>query len=171
MNKTGNYGTALVWITFGNEAIQAFYDCRWLIVLCIVCIFADLWWAYSEHIYHIYHASSQEEKAKYSWRKSRSIRKTSLKFVDYITLMLVGIVLGLAICEPLNICSHTTAAACGGLIGVASDVTSIIGHICVVREIPVQKHFLRKFFIAFIKTKNRDIGNALDESINNDKQS
>ncbi len=172
MNKTGSFGTTAVWITFGNEALQAIYDCRWLIVMCFICMLTDLWWAYSEHVYKDYHAETEAEKVKNVWRKSRAIRRTAMKLVDYITLMLVGMVLGLAIGEPLGICDHTMSAACGGLIGVTSDVFSIIGHICVVRETPIKKDFVRRFFIALVKTKNSDIGEVLDESLNgNEKKS
>lgn len=167
MNKTGSFGTTTIWITFGNEALQAIFDCRWLIVLCIVCMIADLWWAYSEHTYWVAHSKTAEEKAKHVWRKSRAIRRTAMKLVDYITLMLVGMVIGLAVCEPFDIASHTTSAAIGGLIGVASDVVSIVGHICVVREINIKKDFVRRFFVALVKTKNEEIGNALDKSFNN----
>ncbi len=151
----------MLWITFANEALQAIYDCRWLIILCVICIIADLWWSYAEHVYHIVHNGHED-----AWRTSKAVRKSALKFVDYVTFLLVGVVLGLAICEPLNVCSHTTAAIFGGLIGVGCDVKSIISHVIVVKEIPIQQNFVRKFFIALVRKKNKDIGDALDETIN-----
>ena len=164
MNKTGSFGTTAVWLTFGNEALASIFDCRWLIVLCFIMMLADLWWAYSEHVYHIFHSKSEEERKKFEWRKSRAIRRTSMKLVDYITLMVVGVVIGLAITEPLGICDHVVSAAIGGSIGALSDFLSIVGHICVVREWKMPKDFVRNFFIALVKTKSEDIGNAIDES-------
>lgn len=164
MNKTGSFGTTAVWLTFGNEALASIYDCRWLIVLCFIMMLADLWWAYSEHVYHIVHAKTAEERKKFVWRKSRAIRRTAMKLVDYITLMVVGVVIGLAITEPLGLCDHVVPAAIGGSISVLADLLSIIGHLCVVREWKMPRNLFRNFFIALVKTKSEDIGNAIDES-------
>lgn len=164
MNKTGSFGTTAIWFTFGNEALASIFDCRWLIVLCFIMMIADLWWAYSEHVYHIVHAKTAEERKKFEWRKSRAIRRTAMKLVDYITLMVVGVVIGLAITEPLGLCDHVVSAAIGGCIGVLADLLSIIGHLCVVREWKMPRNLFRNFFIALVKTKSEDIGNAIDES-------
>ena len=168
MNKTGSFGTTAVWLTFGNEALASIFDCRWLIVLCFIMMLADLWWAYSEHIYHIVHSKSEEERKIHKWRKSRAIRRTAMKLVDYITLMVIGVVIGLAITEPLGICDHVISAAIGGCIGVLADLLSIIGHLCVVREWKKPKNLFRNFVIALIKTNNEHIGNAIDESFKED---
>ena len=164
MNKTGSFGTTAVWLTFGNEALASIYDCRWLIVLFFIMMLADLWWAYSEHVYHIVHSKTAEERKKFKWRKSRAIRRTAMKLVDYITLMVVGVVIGLAITEPLCLCDHVVSATIGGGIGVLADLLSIIGHLSVVREWKMPRNLFRNFFIALVKTKSEDIGNAIDES-------
>lgn len=164
MNKTGSFGTTAVWLTFGNEALASIFDCRWLIVLCLIMMLADLWWAYSEHVYHIVHSKSEEELKIHKWRKSRAIRRTAMKLVDYITLMVVGVVIGLAITEPLGLCDHVASAAIGGCIGVLSDLLSIIGHLCVVREWKMPRNLFTNIFIALVKTKSESVGNALDDS-------
>lgn len=97
-----------------------------------------------------------------------------MKFVDYLTLLLVGVVLGLSIFEPYDIATHVQTGALGVLIGAACDLCSIWGHICVVKEYKFSRQsffsFFKKFIIALAKKKSEDIGDALEESIEN-KQS
>lgn len=162
--KTGSIGTTTILVTFGAEALQAIYDCRWLLALCFVMMIVDLWWAYSEHMY------KQAHEQQDIWRKSRAIRRTAMKFVDYLTLMVVGVVLGLAVTEPLGICDHVTSAACGGLIGFTADIFSVVGHICVVKEWRTPTSFMKKFMVALVRTKNNDIAEALDETLNNKEE-
>lgn len=167
MDNRLNLSASILWIGFGNEAIIVIQDCRWQIMLCVIAIIADLWWAYSEHKYHVSKLPPEaQKKEREKWRKSKAIRKSSVKLVDYMSLLLIGMVLGLAFCEPYDIANHTQCAACGVIIGVASDLLSCIGHFCVVREITISRKSVSKFLVAFIKKKNEDIGEALEETIN-----
>lgn len=177
MNQTTNsFSSSAVWLTFGGEALAVIFDCRWLIALCILIMLADMWWAYSEHQYHVSRCKTYEERteAKKKWRKSRAIRRTCMKFVDYLTLLLVGVVLGLAVFEPYEIATHVQTGALGVLIGAACDLCSIWGHICIVKEYKFSRQsffsFFKKFIIALAKKKSEDIGEALEESIVTQKQ-
>ena len=177
MNQTTNsFSSSAVWLTFGGEALAVIFDCRWLIVLCGIIMISDMWWAYSEHLYHVAHCETEKlrEAEKKKWRKSRAVRRTAMKFVDYLTLLLVGVVLGLSIFEPYEIATHVQTGALGVLIGAACDLCSIWRHICVVKENKFSRQsffsFFKKFIIALAKKKSEDIGDALEESIEN-KQS
>lgn len=79
-------GKAIVWGTMGMECITAIYDLRWMIVLIVVLIVADFWFGLSESLF------KHEE-----FRFSRAGRRTCNKLVDYLTYLLLGAVIGLAI--------------------------------------------------------------------------
>ncbi|MCQ2257820.1 MAG: hypothetical protein MJZ41_07505 [Bacteroidaceae bacterium] len=171
MNQAPSSSISLsaVWLTFGAETLSVIFDCRWLIVLCAIIMLADMWWAYSEHMYHVKNCKTEEEKKKYEWRRSRAVRRTSMKFVDYLTLLLVGVVLGLSIFEPYGIATRVQTGAIGVLIGAACDLCSIWGHIAVVKGYKFNRdtviRFFKKFLIAIVKRKSEDIGEALEDTI------
>lgn len=176
MNTNNNsIGASALWFTFGNEALSAIRDCRWQIALCVIAILLDLWWAWSEHKYHVAHCKTDEEreKEKKKWRKSRAVRRSGIKLVDYFSFLIIGMVLGLAFFEPYGFLSHELCAALGVLIGAACDLASSWGHFCVVKEISCTKDnalkFIKRFFIALVKKKSEDIGEALEESIKDEE--
>lgn len=172
--STNNVGAGLMWLTFGNEALQAVQSCRWQIALCAIMLFVDLWWAYSENRFHYYNATTEEEKKKYEWHMSRAVRRSCIKFVDYLTFLLVGVVLGLAVTEPYHIATHQDTAIFGILIGVSCDTVSSFGHFCVVRGWSFSHKdvwaFIKRFFVILVKKKNEDIGDALEETMKETKE-
>ena len=73
----------------------------------------------------------------------------------------------MAILEPLGICSHVTSAAAGLGLGCVADVMSIIGHYCAVKGIDFDAwKFIKKLVVVFVKKKDEDMGEALEETIN-----
>ena len=63
----------------------------------------------------------------------------------------------------------TVSEACFYSILIPSffDLCSIIGHILILKGIKVSfRRFLVNLFVGFVKTKNEDIGNVLEEGIN-----
>lgn len=164
-----NFGNALIWVAFANEGLQCVHDLRWMIVLSIVLIFADFWWGWNESAMKYKRATTDEEREKYRFHKSKAIRRSANKFVDYITYLLVGGVLGLAILEPLGICNHIVSAAVGLGLGCAADLISIIGHYCAVKHINIDLdtvwQFVKKLIVNLVKQKSEDIGEALDETL------
>ena len=164
-----NIGNGLLWVAFAQEGLQCVHDLRWMIVLSIVLIFCDFWWGWSESAMKYKAAISEKEREKYRFHKSKAIRRSANKFVDYITYLLVGGVLGLAIFEPLGVCDHVISAAVGLGLGCLADLISIIGHYCAVKGISIDLDtvwkFIKKFLINIVKQKNEDIGEALDETL------
>lgn len=161
-----NIGNSLIWVAFANEGLQCVHDLRWMIVLSIVLIFADFWWGWSESAMKYRRATTDEEREKYRFHKSKAIRRSANKFIDYITYLLVGGVLGLAILEPLGVCDHVVSAAVGLGLGCFADMISIVGHYCSVKDIHFDAwEFAKKLLINLVKKKNEDIGEALDETL------
>jgi len=164
------------WAVFGNEVMSALYSIRWGIVLCVVMVVTDFWWGYNENNMKYKEAVEKNDKPdmdKYRFRLSRAGRRTVNKFIDYLTYTLVGAILGLAILEPYGIATHVQTAAAGIGLGCLFDLSSIVGHICYVHNIKVSKNdifgFLKNFIIKLVKKKSTDVGEALEETINENK--
>lgn len=151
-------GKAIVWGTMGMECITAIYDLRWMIVLIVVLIVADFWFGLSESLF------KHEE-----FRFSRAGRRTCNKLVDYLTYLLLGAVIGLAIFEPLNITTHTVTAAIGLGFGCLWEVDSIVGHICALHGVK-SKFSVKRIIILLLKRKNKEVGEAIEEALKNDKE-
>lgn len=146
-------GKAAVITTMGGEALTALYDLRWMLVLIVILILADFWFGVSESI-----------KKHEHFRFSRAGRRTCNKAVDYLTYLLVGALLGLAIFEPLGWTDHTTTAAVGLGFGCIWEIDSIVGHVCALHGIR-NKFSVKRFIIALIKRKDKDLGEAVEDAM------
>lgn len=147
----------ILWASMGAEAMTALYDLRWMLVLIVVLIMADFWFGLSESLYR------HEE-----FRFSRAGRRTCNKAVDYLTYLLVGAVLGLAIFEPLGWATHTVTAAVGIGLGCLWEIDSIIGHVCALHG--VTNHVsVKRLIIAILKRKNKGLAEAAEEVLDENK--
>lgn len=155
-NLTTGTGKAVVLGTMGGEALSALFDLRWMLVLIVVLIVADFWFGVSESLHKHEH-----------FRFSRAGRRTCNKAVDYITYLILGSVLGLAIFEPLGWATHTTTAAIGLGFGCVWEVDSIVGHVCELHGVK-NKFSVKRLIIAIIKKRDADVGEAVEEVLEGD---
>lgn len=168
----------ILWSVFGGEMVAVAFELRFMIILAAILIVADLWWGHSDTMKRYYEAEAQGDKIlmeKYRWKKSRAIRRTANKSIDYITLLLVGAFMGLAITEPMGGFGHVYTAATGLGVGCLAEVVSIIGHYCYIKfgvEIKVVDvwKWLLRFVVNIFRIKGKEIGDALDQTINNKKE-
>ena len=177
-----NVGQVFTWGVMGNEAVHAVQDLRWMIVLCIVLIITDFRFGMAESKKHYKEAKEKGDDtlAKMSeFHFSRAVRRTCNKFVDYMTLLLVFCLMGLAITEPYGLCSHIITAGVAVIIAWACEICSIAGHFCYLRGIKVDKEafslkniflFLSRFIANLLKKKDSDLGEALEETINDNNK-
>lgn len=150
-------GKLLVVSAMGTEALSALFDLRWMLVAVVVLIVADFWFGLSE--------SLQKHK---DFRFSRAGRRTCNKAVDYLTYLIVGAVLGLAIFEPLGWATHTTTAAIGLGFGCVWEIDSIMGHVCALHGVQ-WKFGVKKMIIVLLKRKSPDLGDAVEEAVETDE--
>jgi hypothetical protein len=163
----------IIWATIGAELLNVVFELRYMIICSVVLICADLWWGHRESHKRYCEAKRDGDKAmmeKFKWHKSRAIRRSANKTVDYLTYLVVGALMGIAIFEPMDICSHVSSAACALLIGCACEIASIIGHyVYVMFEIEVEFKdvwkWVCRFSVNLIKIKNTAIGEAVDNTI------
>ena len=152
-NMVTSTGKAFVVSTMGVEAMQALFDLRWMLVLIVVLIVADFWFGVSDSLHKHEH-----------FRFSRAGRRTCNKAVDYVTYLILGSVLGMAIFEPLGWATHTTTAALGLGLGCLWEIDSIVGHVCALHGVK-NRFSIKHFIIALMKKKNEDIGEAVEEAM------
>lgn len=142
-----------VWAMMLTEAVNVLFDLRWMIVLVIALITADLWWGVSE-----------SRKNGVEIRFSRAGRRTCNKFVDYLTYLIIGALIGMAIFEPLDMATHTVTAAVALGLGCLFELDSIIGHVAAIHG-SRWRFSLKRFVVAFVKKKNEDLGDAVEDAL------
>ena len=155
---------AITWGVFANEALNSLHDLRWMLVLTVVLILTDFWWGWSECRMLYQAAKTKREREKYRFHFSAAGRRTLNKLVDYMTYLLVGCVVGLAVTEPLGICTHTTTAAIGIGFGCIFELSSIVGHICVVKGFNIKLDF-KAIIVALLKKKSEELGEIAEQGI------
>lgn len=163
-------GKVLFWGSLWSELEAVVYDLRYMVLCSFVLILTDLWWGRSDARKRYFEAKQLGNATlmdKYRWRKSRAVRRTCNKIVDYMTYLVVGAFLGLAIFEPMDVCNHVWTAAIGLLIGAGCEIVSIIGHIAFikmdvdVKDVDVWRALMR-FFGRMIKVRSQEIGDAVE---------
>lgn len=142
-----------IWAVFSGETLAALFDLRWMIVLIVILVLADFWFGISE-------ARQKKEEV----RLSRACRRTANKLTDYFTYLIIGMVIGFAIGEPLGMFTHIQAAAITILLPALFEVCSIWGHFQNLRKSQMQ-FSLKKFLVALIKKKNEDLGEAVEDAM------
>lgn len=165
MTPTGNTAAqGLSWTVFGAECLGAVYDLRWMIIFAAILIGFDFWWGIRELNLKRSRATREKDKERYKFHFSQAGRRTLNKLVDYLSYLLIGCVAGLAITEPMGIATHTTTAAIGLGFGFLFEISSIVGHIAVVKGINIRLN-LKRLLVAIIKHKSEEVAEILDEGI------
>lgn len=152
-----NYSGGILWVVLGSEMISVMISLRWLVILVLVLVGADYYFAYRAI-----------KKKGETFPISRSVRRSAIKFCDYIMLLLVGCVVGLAITEPWDLCDHVvTAGVCLG-IGIFTELASILGHYFTLRGYKFEGSPLRilgQVLAALVGLKSPTIGKAVGEIV------
>lgn len=140
-----------------TQELQALvWDMRWMIALCVVLIIVDL-------IFGIENANAHNEKI----RRSRAVRRTVNKFIDYMCWLLFAGVFAKAFAGPMGL-SDTTVEAGVMLIACLSEVDSIFQNYAEAHG--REKFSILNFFMNFLKRKNNDVGKALEETLKNENE-
>ena len=140
--------------TFYAEILQAFFDLRWVILFIIVLVFTDFWSGLT---------ASVKVKGE-DFRISRALRRTIVKFLEYINFIIFGLVLAKGTLEPFGIGNDLTGGAIGGVFALLIEADSIYGHICDIHGF-TNRFSIKRFIVAYIKRKNEDVGEAVEETL------
>lgn len=150
MTQGGSIGKTLGGVLLGNELVTLLYDLRWAVALCASLIVADLWLGCRS-------ASASGKEV----RKSRAIRRTANKFVDYIMYMLVAAMIGMVI-EQMGWWTHTQVALCGILLGCFCEIESILGHWA---KLHGYSFSVRKVILRLVRTKSEEVADIIDNEL------
>ena len=176
MGKMGNTNVGVqgvTWAVFGAEALGALFDLRWMLALALALVLTDLWWGTAESKKRFGNAKAKNDRRgmkDHEWHVSRAGRRTFCKIVDYLTYLLIGCVVGLAVFEPLEWSNHVVTSAVGLGLGCLCEVASIVTHVLYVKydvEVDVKDgwKFVGTFLLNLLKKKKEDVGEALEETI------
>lgn len=145
---------AIIGGTFYAELIQVLFDLRWLVLFIVVLVFTDFWSGLTASV----------KIKKQDFRLSRALRRTITKFLEYINFIIFGLLLAKAILEPFGIGTDITGGAIGASAALLIEFDSIYGHICDIHGIK-NRFSLKRMFVAYIKRKNEDVGEAVEEGM------
>lgn len=160
-------------VSIGKELMNVAFELRYMIILSAVMIVTDLWWGHSDSMKRYAEAKVAGDMVgmeKYKWHKSRALRRTANKSCDYLTYLLIGTFLGLALTEPMNGFNHLYTAAIGLGIGCLAELASIVGHFCYVKlgiEVKIIDVFkwLWRLVLNIFRIKS-SIGEAIEQTMN-----
>ena len=154
MTNGGSIGKSIGAVIFGEELVTLMYDLRWAVALCAALILADLWLGCRTAI-------TEGKKI----RKSRAIRRTANKFVDYIMYLLVAAMIGMVI-EQIGWWSHTSVALCGILLGCFCEIESILGHWARLHGFTIS---IRKVILKLVGIKSKEVADIINEELEDGK--
>lgn len=155
-----NAGGVVVAGALYAELIQVLYDLRWAVLFIMVLVFTDFWSGLTASV----------KVRKEDFRLSRALRRTVVKFLEYVNFIIFGLVLSKACLIPFGIGDNNTGGAIGACLAMLIEFDSIYGHICDLHGIK-NRISVKRFFVAWLKRKNEDAGEALEEALeDNDKR-
>lgn len=172
IDVTGNTGTRFLGGFLSAEMMAVFYDMRWMLLLITLCVIADFRYGWGESSRRYAEAECKGDKlmmVQYQWRTSRALRRTMNKLIDYLIWVVVGMAIGMAILEPIGI-NHIFGGVVATAIAVTCESKSFFGHFFYLHGVNVEQKtligFFKAFFIALLKKKNEDLGEAVEEGLN-----
>lgn len=149
--------------TIGQEAIEAIYDLRWMLITILVLMVIDTCYAYAEHV-----KDEHTGKKVTQWSSSGALRRFGGKMGTYLSFLIIGCLIGLAFTEPTGYCSHIVTSAYGASLAIVCEVLSVCGHYLHLRNIYVTlspTKVIRSAIIAYCKAKNPTIGETLEKEL------
>lgn len=148
-------GNASAVTLYSEQVIPFLLQASWLLALPVIMVLTDCWFGISE-------SRQRKEEIRFSGAGWKTLRK----LLDYYTLLILGFVIGHTLPESLNLTIPETCFYCI-LIPTVFDLCSIMGHIFKLKGIEANpKRLLVSLLVGFVKTKNTDIGNVLEDSLN-----
>ncbi len=157
LNLPGNglqTGTRAAGVTiFYSEITQMIVDSRWILIAIVLCCALDFRLGTKESAKRKEAADKEGNKMLsdlYKFHRSRAVRRTMNKFVDYILLMLVFEAIGAAFLPYVGM-NYIYGAWAGGLIACGCELSSAGGHFLFIHGIKVEKKNLKGYIVAFLR--------------------
>ena len=138
--------------SFIGEIKDVVFELRWMLAFIIVMIVADFVLGIIDSVV----------KRGEDFRFSRAGRRTMCKFIEYNSYLVLGFMLGIAILQPVGICSYTISSMCGLSLAFVFEFDSIADHICSIHSLK-NKVSIKRLLIGYIKKKYATAGEIIEE--------
>lgn len=145
--------------SFVGEIKGVVFELRWMLAFIVVMIVADFVLGIIDSVV----------KRGEDFRFSRAGRRTMCKFIEYNSYLVLGFMLGIAILQPVGICSYTISSMCGLGMAIVFEFDSIMDHICVIHGIK-NKISIKRILVGYIKKKYAAAGEIIEEVTNEEKK-
>ena len=157
LNWPGNglqTGTRAAGVTiFYSEITQMIVDSRWILIAIVLCCALDFRLGTKESAKRKEAADKEGNKMLsdlYKFHRSRAVRRTMNKFVDYVLLMMVFEAIGAAFLPYIGV-SYIYGAWVGGLIACGCKLNSAGGHFLYIHGVKVERKNAKGYILAFVK--------------------
>ena len=138
--------------SFVGEIKEVVFQLRWMLVFIVVMIIADF----------ILGIIDSVVKRGEDFRFSRAGRRTMCKFIEYNSYLVLGFMFGIAILQPVGICSYTISSICGLGLAFVFEFDSIMDHVCNIHGIK-NKVSIKRILVGYIKKKYATAGEIIEE--------
>ena len=145
--------------SFICEIKQVVFELRWMLAFIVAMIIADFVLGIIDSVV----------KRGEDFRFSRAGRRTMCKFIEYNSYLVIGFMLGIAILQPVGICSYTVSAMCGLGLAFVFEFDSIMDHICIIHGIK-NRIFIKRILVGYIKKKYNTAGELIEEVTKENKE-
>lgn len=138
--------------SFIGEIRNVVFELRWMLIFIVAMIIADFVLGIIDSV--VKHGED--------FRFSRAGRRTMCKFIEYNSYLVLGFMMGLAILQPIGICTYTVSAMCGLGLAMVFEFDSIMEHICVIHGIK-NRISIKRMLVGYIKKKYAVAGELIEE--------
>lgn len=145
--------------SFICEIKQVVFELRWMLAFIVAMIIADFVLGIIDSVV----------KRGEDFRFSRAGRRTMCKFIEYNSYLVIGFMLGIAILQPVGICSYTVSAMCGLGLAFVFEFDSIMEHICIIHGIK-NRISIKRILVGYIKKKYNTTGELIEEVTKENKE-
>lgn len=145
--------------SFIGEIRDVVFELRWMLIFIAAMIIADFVLGIIDSV--VKHGED--------FRFSRAGRRTMCKFIEYNSYLVLGFMMGLAILQPIGICTYTVSAMCGLGLAMVFEFDSIMEHICVIHGIK-NRISIKRMLVGYIKKKYSTAGDIIEEVTKEDKE-
>ena len=138
---------------FYSEITQMIVDSRWILIAIVLCCALDFRLGTKESAKRKEAADKEGNTMLsdlYKFHRSRAVRRTMNKFVDYVLLMMVFEAIGAAFLPYIGV-QYIYGAWVGGLIACGCELSSAGGHFLYIHGITVEKKNVKGYILAFLK--------------------
>lgn len=166
--NTGTRAFSLVLLQ--NELVVVISDARWLLLAIALCVAADFWFGWGESRLRYARAKRKGDKvvmSQYRWRTSRAWRRTLNKLVDYVIWVALGTFIGMAVLLPLGV-DYKMGGVVAAAVAILCESKSVVGHFLYLHgmsDAKGVKGFLKTFVVSLAKRKDADLGESLEEAL------